>query len=63
MTQSDTADVGYGGTLGKLQGAGTPGLWEGRGFWTAHDSAESITLGELRVVRLLLQRHFADYVS
>lgn len=60
---SDAADVGYGGTLGKLQEARTPGLWDGRGFWTAQDRAESITLRELRAVRLLLQRHFAAYVS
>lgn len=60
---SDAADVGYGGTLGFDQAAGSPGLWEGRGFWTAEDRVESITLLELRAVRLLLQRDFADYVS
>jgi hypothetical protein len=38
-------------------------LWEGRRFWEARDRAESITLRELRAVRLLLQRHFAEYVS
>jgi hypothetical protein len=59
----DAADVGYGGTLGLLQNAGSPGLWEGRGFWEARDRAESITLRELRAVGLLLQRHFAEHVS
>jgi hypothetical protein len=59
---SDAADVGYGGTLGFNQEAGSPGLWAGRGMWEARDRAESITLRELRAVRLLLQRHFADYV-
>jgi hypothetical protein len=60
---SDAADVGYRGTLGLLQNAGYPGLWEGLGFWEARDRAESITLRELRAVRLLLQCHFAEYVS
>ena len=59
---ADAADVGYGGTLGKEVLAGSRGLWEGQGFWTAADRAHSITLRELRAVRLLLQRHFAEYV-
>lgn len=60
---SDAADVGYGGTLGMDERAGSQGLWEGQGFWTQADRAESITLRELRAVRLLLHRHFAEYVS
>lgn len=60
---SDAADVGYGGTLGKLQEAGTPSLWEGRGFWVAQDRVESITSRALRPFRMLLQRHFAYHVS
>lgn len=60
---SDAADVGYGGTLGFEEGAGLPGLWECRGFWNATDRAHSITLRKLRAVRLLLHRHFAEFVS
>lgn len=60
---SDEADVGYGGTLGFDEGAGSPGFWEGRGFWEASDRRASITLRELRAVRLLLHRHFYGYVS
>lgn len=60
---SDAADVGYGGTLGFDETAGSSGLWEGRGFWTMEDRAQSITLRELRAVRLLLHRHFCDFVS
>lgn len=60
---SDAADVGYGGTLGLETQAGAPGLWEGRGLWEAKDRMESITLRELKSVRLLLQRHFAEYVK
>lgn len=60
---SDAADVGYGGTLGLDTGAGQPGLWEGRGLWEARDRMEGITLRELKAVRLLLQRHFAEYVQ
>jgi hypothetical protein len=62
VMHSDAADVGYGGTLGFDRVAGSPGLWAGRGMWEASDRMESITLRELRSVRLLLQRHFADYV-
>jgi hypothetical protein len=62
VMHSDAADVGYGGTLGFDRTAGSQGLWAGRGMWEARDRAESITLRELRAVRLLLQRHFADYV-
>jgi hypothetical protein len=62
VMHSDAADVGYGGTLGFNKEAGYPGLWAGRGMWEARDRVESITLRELRAVRLLLQRHFADYV-
>lgn len=60
---ADAADVGYGGTLGLDMAAGSPGLWEGRGIWTAEERAQSITLRELRAVRLLLHRHFSAYVS
>jgi hypothetical protein len=59
---SDAADVGYGGSIGLLQNAGSPGLWEGSGHWEARDRAELITQRELRAIRLLLQRHFAEFV-
>jgi hypothetical protein len=59
---NDAAEVRYGGTLGFNQEASSPGLWAGRGMLEARDRAESITLRELWAVRLLLQRHFADYV-
>jgi hypothetical protein len=61
--QSDAADLGYGGTLGTCSEAGSPGLWEGRGLWQTAERAESITLRELKAVRLFLQRHFASYVA
>lgn len=60
---SDAADVGYGGTLGFDEEQGSRGLWEGKGFWTTEERGQSITLRELRAVRLLLHRHFCDYVS
>ena len=60
---ADAADVGYGGTLGWELEQGRPGMWAGRGFWTAADRVQSITLRELRAVRLLLQQHFAEYVK
>lgn len=60
---SDADDVGYGGTLGFEERKGQPGLWDGRGFWNAEDIVQSINVIELRAVRLLLYRHFADYVS
>jgi hypothetical protein len=60
---SDAADVGYGGTLGTCVEAGSPGLWEGQGLWATAERAESITLRELKAVRLLFQRHFASYVA
>lgn len=60
---TDAADLGYGGTLGPSMEPGARGLWEGQGIWTAADRAQSITLRELRSVRLLLVRSFADYVS
>lgn len=63
VMHSDAADVGYGGTLGFDEVAGSPGLWEGQGIWAPTDRAESITLRELRAVRLLLSRHFAAYVT
>lgn len=60
---SDAADVGWGGTLGPNLQAGSPGLWEGQGFWGAEDRTASITLRELRAVRLLLHRSFSAFVS
>ena len=60
---SDAANFGYGGTLGKDTKAGSPGLWVGQGFWTAEERSKSITLRELRAVRLLLHQSFANYVS
>lgn len=61
--QADAAIVGYGETLGKDRATGSPGSWVGQGFWTAEDRAQSITLRELRTVRLLLHRSFVGYVS
>ena len=59
---SDASRVGYGGTLGFKLGAGSPGEWSSQGFWTSDDHRSSITLLELRAVRLLLGRAFAHYV-
>lgn len=63
MMHTDAADVGYGGTLGPVGESGSLSLWEGKGFWTTEDQEQSITSRELRAVRLLLHRHFSDYVS
>lgn len=60
---SDSRDFSYGGTLGKDEEAGARGLWEGQGFWTAVDRAQSITFRKLLAVRLLLHRHFSAFVS
>lgn len=60
---SDAADVGWGGTLGPDLRAGSRGLWEAQGFWSAADRVESITLRELRAVRLLLHQSFSAFVS
>jgi hypothetical protein len=60
---SDAADVGYGGTLGSWAEAGSSGLREGRGIWSSRERSESITLRELKAVRLLLQKHFASLVA
>lgn len=60
---SDAANVGYGGALGSNTLAGSQGSWVAQGFWTARDRAESINLRELRAVRLLLQKSFANYAS
>lgn len=62
-THSDASDVEFGGTLGTDITAGSPGLWEARGLWSAKERQQSITLKELRTVRLLLARSFAEYVS
>ena len=63
MLNSDEADVGYGGVLYFDKRQVQRGLWEGRGFWNVEDKKQSITLRELRAVPLLLNGHFADYVS
>lgn len=63
VMHSDAADMGYGGPLGHEALVGSRGLWEVKGFWTAADRAQSITLRELRAVRILLQRHFTVNVS
>ena len=60
---SGAADLGYGGMLSSDVLAGSRGFWEGQGFRTAADGVQSIVLWELRAVRMLLQRHFAAYVS
>lgn len=60
---TDAADLGYGGTLGIGMTPGAPGLWEAQDIWSAADRAQSITLRELRSVRLLLSRYFAAFVS
>lgn len=60
----DAADVGYGEALKLLEeAAGSSGLCAGQGFWAAEDRDDSSTLRELRAVRLLFYRHFAQYVS
>lgn len=59
---SDTADVGYRGTLGAEQVAGPPVSRVGQGFWRPEDRKESITLRELSVMRNL-HSLFTEYVS
>lgn len=61
---AEAADAGYGGTLGLKEGlTGSPSLWAGQGFWAAADREHLIHLRELRAMRFLLKRHFADFVS
>lgn len=40
--------------------ARSPGLWVGQGFWTETERKSSNTLRELRAVRRLLSKSFAD---
>ena len=51
---TDAADVGYGGTLGPAEKAGSPELWAAQGVWDWQSRAESISYRELRAVRMLL---------
>lgn len=64
MMHGKAAEVAYDGKLElKKQIADSRGLWEGQGFWTTTDREILFTLRELRMVRLLLQRHFAKFIS
>lgn len=61
---ADPADVCYSGTLKpKEELASWPVSWAGQDFWTAAHREHSIALREPEVVRILLRRHFADFVS
>lgn len=51
---SYAADVGHEITLGYEEGAGSPGWYEGQSLWKAEDRTKSITLRELKAVRLFL---------
>jgi hypothetical protein len=60
---SDASDLGYGGTLGTLSGPGQPGEADGQDLWGVSDRRDSISVRELRAVRLLMSRHFAEELS
>lgn len=52
---TDAADAGFGGTLHDRDlGAGVRGLWCAQGVWDLRSRASSITLRELKAIRLLL---------
>ena len=57
---SDASDLGYGGTWGRQLGPGTPGDHQGQGLWQAEERRLTISVRELRAVRLLLLGHFAS---
>lgn len=49
------ADVGYGGTLNTIDmSAGVQGMWSDQGIWSWKDRAQSISIGELKEIWLLL---------
>jgi Reverse transcriptase (RNA-dependent DNA polymerase) len=56
---ADASDLGYGGTYGPEMTAGLPGTSDAQGHWTAQDRVDSISVRELRAVRLLMAEHFA----
>jgi hypothetical protein len=56
---SDASDLGYGGTIGSCQEAGSPGQLDLQGLWETEDCKDSKSVRELRAVRLLGARHFA----
>ena len=52
---TDAADMGFGGTLNTRDlRPGVHGMWSAQGVWDWKARAESITLRELRAIRLLL---------
>jgi hypothetical protein len=55
ILHTDAADVGYGGTLSTSGNPGGDGVWKEQGVWAWTDREESISVRELRAVRLLLQ--------
>lgn len=59
----DVSDLDCCGTFVFNKSAGSPDLWDARGFWSATDRQDLLTLRKLRAVRLLLTRSFADEVS
>jgi hypothetical protein len=60
---SDAADLGCGETLGVRSGLGQPGDADGQDLWEASDCRDRISVRELRAVRLLMSRHFAEELS
>jgi hypothetical protein len=59
---SDTADMGYGGTLGATGAPGECGLREVEGVWVSKDRSESITYRELRAVCMLLMGNLGEKI-
>lgn len=55
---TDAVDVCYRGTLGPNPLQGSPGLWSNQVLWDSAERKVSITLRELRAVRLLSARPF-----
>lgn len=55
---TDSADMGYGGTLSTTDmTAGAPGMWVYQGAWAWQDRSDHITLRELRTITSLLIGH------
>jgi Reverse transcriptase (RNA-dependent DNA polymerase) len=60
---TDAADLGFGGTLGKIGQPGDRGLWESQGVWGWEDRAAHITYRELKVVLLLLMGNLGQSIK
>lgn len=59
----DAADCGYGSTLGSNPVAVPPSSCVAQGFWKTEERSTSITLWELRTIRLLLHHSSSEYIS